>query len=63
VQRILEAHQLAPHRIRTFKLSNDPKFVAAAARHSPRRWHHRFDHKWPRRVQLSPNALNGRARW
>ena len=24
VQRILEAHQLAPHRIRTFKLSNDP---------------------------------------
>jgi hypothetical protein len=27
VQRILEAHQLAPHRIRTFKLSNDPEFV------------------------------------
>jgi hypothetical protein len=26
-QRILEAHQLAPHRIRTFKLSNDPKFA------------------------------------
>jgi hypothetical protein len=25
--RILEAHQLAPHRIRTFKLSTDPKFV------------------------------------
>src|SRR5262249_49612614 len=24
VQRILEAHQLAPHRIRTFKLSKDP---------------------------------------
>jgi hypothetical protein len=24
---ILEAHQLAPHRIRTFKLSNDPKFA------------------------------------
>jgi transposase len=24
VQRILEAHQLAPHRIRTFKLSSDP---------------------------------------
>ena len=24
VQRILEAHQLAPHRIRTFKVSNDP---------------------------------------
>ena len=23
VQRILEAHQLAPHRVRTFKLSND----------------------------------------
>lgn len=23
----LEAHQLAPHRIRTFKLSNDPKFA------------------------------------
>jgi len=28
VQRILEAHQLAPHRIRTFKLSNDPEFAA-----------------------------------
>ena len=27
VQRILEAHHLAPHRIRTFKLSNDPKFA------------------------------------
>ena len=27
VQRILEAHQLAPHRIRTFELSNDPKFA------------------------------------
>src|SRR4029077_8151860 len=27
VQRILEAHQLAPHRIRTFNLSNDPKFA------------------------------------
>ena len=27
VQRILEAHQSAPHRIRTFKLSNDPKFA------------------------------------
>jgi transposase len=27
VQRILDAHQLAPHRIRTFKLSNDPKFA------------------------------------
>ena len=27
VQRILEAHQLAPHRIRTFKLSKDPEFV------------------------------------
>src|SRR5881392_3683943 len=27
VQRILEAHQLAPHRIRTFKLSNDPAFA------------------------------------
>jgi hypothetical protein len=27
VQRILEAHQLAPHRIRTFKLSNDPEFA------------------------------------
>ncbi|YBW40943.1 IS630 family transposase [Nitrobacter sp. TKz-YC01] len=27
VQRILEAHQLAPHRIRRFKLSNDPKFA------------------------------------
>lgn len=28
VQRILDAHQLAPHRIRTFKLSNDPEFAA-----------------------------------
>src|SRR3981189_3563922 len=27
VQRILEANQLAPHRIRTFKLSNDPRFA------------------------------------
>ena len=27
VQRILDAHQLAPHRIKTFKLSNDPKFA------------------------------------
>jgi transposase len=27
VQRILEAHQLEPHRVRTFKLSNDPKFA------------------------------------
>jgi transposase len=27
VQRILEAHRLAPHRVRTFKLSNDPKFA------------------------------------
>ena len=27
VQRILAAHQLTPHRARTFKLSNDPKFA------------------------------------
>jgi hypothetical protein len=27
VQRVLEAHQRAPHRLRTFKLSNDPKFA------------------------------------
>jgi hypothetical protein len=27
VQRILEAYHLAPHLIRTFKLSNDPKFA------------------------------------
>jgi UDP-N-acetylmuramoylalanine-D-glutamate ligase len=27
VQHFLEAHQLAPHRIRTFKLSNDPQFA------------------------------------
>jgi transposase len=27
VQRILEANQLAPHRVRTFKLSNDPAFA------------------------------------
>jgi len=27
VQRILEAHQLTPHRIQTFKLSNDPNFA------------------------------------
>src|SRR5882724_10623694 len=26
-QRILEAHQLAPHRIHSFKLSKDPKFA------------------------------------
>ena len=30
VQRIWRAHGLAPHRIRTFKLSNDPKFAAKA---------------------------------
>ena len=28
VQRIWKAHGLAPHRIRTFKLSTDPKFAA-----------------------------------
>ena len=28
VQRIWKAHGLAPHRIRAFKLSNDPKFAA-----------------------------------
>ena len=28
VQRIWGAHGLKPHRVRTFKLSNDPKFVA-----------------------------------
>ncbi len=28
LQRIWRAHGLAPHRIRTFKLSNDPKFAA-----------------------------------
>ena len=28
VQRIVKAHGTAPHRIRTFKLSNDPKFAA-----------------------------------
>jgi len=27
VQRILEAHQLAPHRMRSFKLSKDPRFA------------------------------------
>jgi hypothetical protein len=27
VQRILDAHQLTPHRIRTFKLSTDPRFA------------------------------------
>ena len=27
VQRIWKAHGLAPHRVRTFKLSNDPKFA------------------------------------
>ena len=27
VQRILDAHQLEPHRVRSFKLSNDPKFA------------------------------------
>ena len=29
VQRIRKAHGLAPHRMRTFKLSNDPRFAAA----------------------------------
>lgn len=32
VQRILEAHHLAPHRIRTFKLSNDPDFADKLSR-------------------------------
>jgi transposase len=27
VQRILDAHRLEPHRVRSFKLSNDPKFA------------------------------------
>jgi transposase len=27
VQRILESHRIEPHRIRTFKLSNDPEFA------------------------------------
>jgi hypothetical protein len=27
VQRIWAAHRLAPHRVRTFKLSTDPAFV------------------------------------
>ena len=27
VQRLWEAHRLQPHRIRTFKRSNDPQFV------------------------------------
>jgi hypothetical protein len=27
VQRILESHRIAPHRVHTFKLSNDPNFV------------------------------------
>src|ERR1700759_585322 len=34
VQRVLEAHQLAPHRISMFKLSSDPKF---AEKRSPAR--------------------------
>ncbi len=28
VQRILESHRIAPHRVHTFKLSNDPNFAA-----------------------------------
>src|SRR5919202_690709 len=28
VQRVWKAHRLAPHRVRTFKLSRDPEFVA-----------------------------------
>ena len=31
VQKIWKAHGLAPHRWRTFKLSNDPAFAEAAA--------------------------------
>jgi hypothetical protein len=27
VQRLWEAHRLQPHRIRTFKRSNDPEFT------------------------------------
>jgi len=32
VQRIWAAHGLKPHRVRTFKLSNDPKFAAKCQR-------------------------------
>ena len=31
VQRIWAAHGLKPHRVKTFKLSNDPKFAAKLA--------------------------------
>jgi hypothetical protein len=31
VQRIWAAHGQKPHRVKTFKLSNDPKFAARAA--------------------------------
>jgi hypothetical protein len=38
VQWILEAHRLAPHRIRTFNLSTDPEFaeMSSASRRSSR---------------------------
>ena len=32
VQRIWKAHGLAPHRVRRFKLSNDPEFVPNSRR-------------------------------
>jgi hypothetical protein len=39
VQRIWRAHGLQPHRVRQFKLSNDPQFVAklVASAHHPQR--------------------------
>src|SRR4051794_38526715 len=44
VQRIWDAHRLQPHRIRTFKRSNDPAFAAKVYQNSGRALH------WPFRV-------------
>jgi hypothetical protein len=55
VQRILEAHQLAPHRVRTFKLSNDPKF-AAKLRDIERPSLRGLGRHWPTARPQIPNA-------
>lgn len=37
VQRIWKAHELKPHRVKTFKLSNDKRFVGMS-RHRHQEW-------------------------
>ena len=66
VQRILEAHQLAPHRIRTFKLSNQPRQypslgevkTAGIGRQAPKQ-SMANQPKHPDRAQLPDIAIEG----